>query len=67
MPAGPGPSMLESFQKDGFNILGRQPVKKENEEGQKEFAELFNLADTKIKDRAQEMRKQDYTYNPNVP
>jgi hypothetical protein len=22
MPAGPGPSMIESFQKDGFNIMG---------------------------------------------
>ena len=46
--------------------MGKEPIKKQDEEGQKEFGELFNLADTKIKDRAQEMRKQDYTYNPNV-
>ena len=50
--SGPGPS-LESFQKDGFNLLGKQAIKKkEHEEGQKEFADLFNLADSKIKDRA---------------
>jgi hypothetical protein len=42
---------LQSFKKDGFNILGKEPVKKVDEEGAKEFADLFNLADSKIKDR----------------
>lgn len=51
--SGPGPS-FESFQRDGFKILGREPIKTKNEETSKEFAELFNLADTKIKDRAHE-------------
>lgn len=60
---GPGPS-IESFQKDGFKIMGREPVKVKNEEGQREFAELFSLADTKIKDRAHEKPKYDLTYNP---
>lgn len=60
---GPGPS-IESFQKDGFKILGKEPIKPKNEEGQREFAELFNLADTKIKDRAHEKPKFDLTYNP---
>lgn len=35
-----------------------QPIKKQEEdEGAKEFAELFNLADTKIKDREQSFQK----------
>lgn len=63
---GPGPS-IESFQKDGFKILGKEPIKPKNDEGQKEFADLFNLADTKIKDRAHEKPKYDLSYNPNVP
>jgi len=46
--------------------MGREPVKPKNEEGQREFAELFNLADTKIKDRAHEKPKYDLTYNPTV-
>jgi hypothetical protein len=44
--------MLDSFKRDGFNIMGKEPVKKVDEEGQREFAELFSLADTKIKDRS---------------
>jgi len=60
---GPGPS-IESFQKDGFKIMGREPVKVKNDEGTREFAELFSLADTKIKDRAHEKPKYDLTYNP---
>lgn len=60
---GPGPS-IESFQKDGFKIMGKDPIKPKNEEGQREFAELFNLADTKIKDRAHDKPKYDLTYNP---
>jgi hypothetical protein len=63
---GPGPS-IESFQKDGFKIMGREPVKMKNDEGTREFAELFNLADTKIKDRAHEKPKYDLTYNPINP
>ena len=51
--SGPGPS-LESFKKDGFNLMGSQQQKKQqDEEGAKEFADLFNLADSKIKDRVQ--------------
>ncbi len=60
-----GPS-IESFQKDGFKIMGRDPIKPKNEEGQREFAELFNLADTKIKDRAHDKPKYDLTYKPTV-
>ena len=63
--AGPGPS-IESFQKDGFKILGREPVKVKNEEGEKEFAALFNLADSKIKDRAHDKPSYDLTYHPAV-
>ncbi len=63
--AGPGPR-AESFQKDGFNILGKNPQpKKVENEGSKEFAELFDLANTKIKDRAHERPKFEYNYNPN--
>jgi hypothetical protein len=48
--------------------MGKDPIppKKEEEEGAKEFAQLFNLADTKIKDRAHEKPKYDFTYNPQV-
>jgi hypothetical protein len=28
LAAGPGPSIIESFKKDGFNILGKEPIKK---------------------------------------
>ena len=63
--SGPGPKQLESFQRDGFNVLGRQAMKKEEDvEGAKEFADLFSLADTKIKDREQKTEKFDYSYNP---
>lgn len=31
--------------------MGKQPVKVVDEEGAKEFADLFNIADSKIKDR----------------
>jgi len=66
LASGPGPS-IESFKKDGFNILGKQAfIKKEEEEGSKEFAELFSLADTKIKDRSQPIQKPSYEYNPIV-
>lgn len=63
--AGPGPK-VESFQKDGFNILGKQPVKPKpvDEEGAKEFAELFSIADSKIKDRSQKKPQMSYDYNP---
>lgn len=63
--AGPGPKVIDSFKKDGFNILGKDPIPKKIEpEGSKEFAELFNLADNKIKDRAHEKPKYDLSYNP---
>lgn len=62
-PTNQGPS-IESFQKDGFKILGREPIKVKNDEGQREFADLFNLADTKIKDRAHEKPRYDLSYNP---
>jgi len=45
--------------------MGKEPVKPKNDEGEKEFAELFNLADSKIKDRSHEKPKYDLTYNPN--
>ena len=60
---GQGPR-IESFQKDGFKITGAEPIKTKNEEGQREFAELFSLADTKIKDRAHEKPRFDLSYNP---
>lgn len=45
--------------------MGKNPVpKKEEPEGSKEFAELFSLADTKIKDRTHEKPKYDLNYNP---
>ena len=44
--------------------MGANPVKPKNEEGSKEFAELFNLADSKIKDRAHEKPRYDLSYNP---
>jgi hypothetical protein len=50
MNSGPGPGK-DSFARDGFNIMGKQQIKKVDEEGSKEFAELFSLADSKIKDR----------------
>ena len=62
--SGPGPKQLESFQRDGFNIMGKQAMKKEDDEGAKEFADLFSLADSKIKDREQKTEKFDYSYNP---
>ena len=46
--------------------MGKDPVKPKNEEGQREFAELFSLADTKIKDRAHEKPKFDLSYNPQI-
>ena len=61
---GPG---IESFQKDGFKVLGKEPVKPKNEEGSKEFAELFSLADQKIKDRNHEKPRFDLSYNPDMP
>lgn len=62
--SGPGPS-IESFQKDGFRIMGREPVKVvNNDEGSKEFADLFSLVDSKIKDRAHDKPTFDLTYNP---
>ena len=58
--------MLDSFKKDGFNFGGyTAPVKKpEDDTGSKEFADLFNIADSKIKDRATEKPKYDLNYNP---
>jgi hypothetical protein len=50
MNMGP-PSGKDSFARDGFNIMGKQQMKKVDEEGSKEFADLFSLADSKIKDR----------------
>jgi hypothetical protein len=49
--------------------MGKNPVpKKEDVEGSREFAELFSLADTKIKDRAHEKPKFDLNYVPiNIP
>lgn len=61
--AGPGPSQ-DSFRRDGFNILGKEPVKKVDEEGSKEFADLFSIADSKIKDRGDTRVKASYEYNP---
>jgi hypothetical protein len=61
--AGPGPS-ADSFRKDGFNIMGKQPVKVVDEEGAKEFADLFNIADSKIKDRASNKPQYNLDYNP---
>ena len=58
---GPG---IESFQRDGFKIMGKEPVKPKNDEGSREFAELFNLADSKIKDRTHEKPRFDLSYNP---
>jgi hypothetical protein len=46
--------------------MGKEPVKPKNEEGEREFAELFSLADTKIKDRAHEKPKFDLSYNPQI-
>lgn len=46
--------------------MGREPIKVKDEEGQREFAELFSLADTKIKDRTHEKPRYDLTYNPNA-
>lgn len=42
-----------SFKKDGFNLLGNEPLKKPgfDDSQNKEFADLFSMADTKIKDR----------------
>ena len=60
---GPGPS-IESFQKDGFKIMGKEPIKVKDQESQREFAELFSLADTKIKDRTHEKPRYDLTYKP---
>ncbi len=56
--------MIDSFKRDGFNIMGKEPQKKVDEEGQREFAELFSLADTKIKDRSQTYQKPSFEYNP---
>lgn len=61
---GPG---IESFQKDGFKIMGKEPIKIKNDEGSKEFAELFSLADQKIKDRTHEKPRFDLSYNPDIP
>jgi hypothetical protein len=47
--------------------MGREPVKKVDEEGAREFAELFSLADTKIKDRNQDYSKPSFDYNPVMP
>lgn len=45
--------------------MGNNPVpKKVDVEGSKEFAELFSLADSKIKDRAHEKPKFDLNYAP---
>ena len=44
--------------------MGKQAMKKEDDEGAKEFADLFSLADSKIKDREQKTEKFDYSYNP---
>lgn len=44
--------------------MGKEPVKKEDIGASREFAELFSLADTKIKDRAHEKPKYDLNYNP---
>lgn len=44
--------------------MGKEPPKKVDEEGAREFAELFNLADTKIKDREQTYQKPSFEYNP---
>ncbi len=46
--------------------MGREPVKTKNEEGQREFAELFSLADTKIKDRSHDKPRFDLSYNPDI-
>lgn len=60
--------MIDSFKRDGFNIMGNEPVKKvQEEEGNREFAELFSLADTKIKDRNQGYQKPSFDYNPIQP
>ena len=65
MNMGP-PSGKDSFARDGFNIMGKQQMKqKVDEEGSKEFADLFSLADSKIKDRDhQKPNYGDYQYNP---
>jgi hypothetical protein len=47
--------------------MGREPIKQKNDEGCKEFAELFNLADQKIKDRTHEKPRYDLSYNPDIP
>ena len=45
--------------------MGKNPIpKKEDLEGPKEFADLFNIADSKIKDRAHEKPKFDLNYVP---
>jgi len=62
-PQGPNSNVLDSFKRDGYNIMGKQAVKVD-EEGAKEFADLFNLADTKIKDRNQDYQKPSFEYNP---
>ena len=62
---GQGPS-VESFLKDGFNINGGyNPTQKKEPEQSKEFADLFNMAETKIKDRTHDKPKYEYDYNPN--
>mmetsp|Transcript_19818 Transcript_19818/g.14569 ORF Transcript_19818/g.14569 Transcript_19818/m.14569 type:complete len:86 (-) Transcript_19818:77-334(-) len=62
--AGPSANVIDSFKRDGYNIMGNQPSKKVDDEATKEFAELFSLADTKIKDRQQEYQKPSFDYNP---
>lgn len=58
--------VLESFKKDGINFAGYNPPakKQEDDTGSKEFADLFNIADSKIRDRATEKPKYDLNYNP---
>jgi hypothetical protein len=47
--------------------MGREPIKPKNDEGSKEFADLFSLADQKIKDRTHEKPRFDLSYNPDIP
>jgi hypothetical protein len=47
--------------------MGKEPIRPKNDEGSKEFAELFSLADQKIKDRTHEKPRFDLSYNPDIP
>lgn len=66
--SGPG-AKPDSFKRDGFNILGNEPIKKPtyDDSSAKEFADLFSMANTKIKDRGDNKPTMSFDYNPAAP